>query len=86
MVSNEILDQVNKAESTGNMRIGSLEQINQEPWTHRLTHKKLMVVFWRGYSEQALPAAYTYKQITALPVPAIIDRFIAQAFPLADQN
>ena len=86
MAPNELLNQVNKAARTENLRIGSLEQLNQEPWTHRLTHKKLRVVFWRGYSEQALPAAYTYKQITALPVPAIIDRFIAEAFPLADQN
>lgn len=86
MAPNEILNQVKKGTATGNLRIGGLEQINQEPWIHRLTHRKLMVVFWGGYSEQPLPAAYTYQQIKALPVPAIIDRFIAEAFPLADQN
>ena len=66
--------------------IGSLKRVNQNPWVHRLTHKKLMVVFWRASVGESITEAMTPEEILELPVPAIIARFIAQADPFASQN
>jgi hypothetical protein len=45
-----------------------------------------MVVFWRGVSKNALPEVYAPKEVFELPVPAVIARFISEAFPFARQN
>jgi A/G-specific adenine glycosylase len=66
--------------------IQDLELVHPAPWVHRLTHKKLMVVFWRGVSKNALPEVYAPKEVFELPVPAVIARFISEAFPFARQN
>ena len=66
--------------------IQDLELVHPAPWVHRLTHKKLMVVFWRGVSKNALPEVYAPKEVFELPVPTVIARFISEAFPFARQN
>jgi A/G-specific adenine glycosylase len=66
--------------------IQDLELVHPVPWVHRLTHKKLMVLFWRGVSKNALPEVYTPQELFELPVPAVIARFISEAFPFARQN
>jgi len=66
--------------------IRDLAAVNPVPRVHRLTHKKLMVVFWTGVSKNPLPEAYTAEELFALPVPAVIARFISETFPFTPQN
>jgi A/G-specific adenine glycosylase len=69
-----------------NNSIQDLACFDPTPWVHRLTHKKLMIVFWRGRLKNPLPDSYSFEEVATLPVPAIIARFIAKALPFGRQN
>lgn len=81
----QILEKANATIGSHNS-ISELECFNPKPWVHRLTHKKLMIVFWIGFSENPLADSFSLQEVSALPVPAVIARFIAQGLPFARQN
>jgi A/G-specific adenine glycosylase len=81
-----ILTQAHAMLEVSDNSIQALEQYNAVPWAHRLTHKKLMVVFWLGFVEGTLPKSYPVAALEGLAVPAIIARFISKAVPFTRQN
>ena len=82
----EVLEKGNALCQSLNNSIQTLESFNTEPWVHRLTHKKLMIVFWLGVLKKPLSAGYSLQQLTELAVPAVIARFIDQGLPFGPQN
>ena len=82
----QILEKGNSMCADLNNFIQDLECYNPVPWVHRLTHKKLMIVFWRGFLQNPPPKRYGLEEVAALPVPAVIARFIDQGLPFGHQN
>jgi A/G-specific adenine glycosylase len=82
----EVLEKGNALCQGLNNSIQTLESFNTKPWVHRLTHKKLMIMFWCGVLKNPLSAGYSLEKVADLAVPAVIARFIDQGLPFGHQN
>lgn len=81
MTPAQIQEQGNAISAGVKNAIKNLTRVNEVPWVHRLTHKKLMIVFWRGLLQNPLPKSYRPEDIAAMPVPAVLERFISEERP-----